>query len=109
VVVLGPTGINFAAGMSGDIAYVLDDDGGFRARCNTEMVGFGEIGDAEANELCALVEEHRDRTGSTTAARLLEHWDASLSRFVKVLPYDYERALAEQASREATPAAAAGA
>jgi len=109
VVVLGPTGINFAAGMSGGIAYVLDDDGGFRARCNTEMAGFGEIGEAEANELCALIEEHRDRTGSTVAARLLDHWESSLMRFVKVLPYDYERALAEQASREATPAAAAGA
>jgi glutamate synthase (NADPH/NADH) large chain/glutamate synthase (ferredoxin) len=106
VAVLGPTGINFAAGMSGGIAYVLDDDGGFRARCNTEMVGFGEIGEAEANELCALIEEHRDRTGSTVAARLVEHWDASLARFVKVLPYDYERALAEQATREAAPAAA---
>jgi glutamate synthase (NADPH/NADH) large chain/glutamate synthase (ferredoxin) len=109
VVVLGPTGINFAAGMSGGIAYVLDDDGGFRARCNTEMVGFGEIAEVEANELCALVEEHRDRTGSAVAARLVEHWEASLGRFVKVLPYDYERALAEQASREAAPAAAAGA
>jgi glutamate synthase domain-containing protein 3 len=108
-VVLGPTGINFAAGMSGGIAYVLDDDGGFRARCNTDMVGFGEIGEVEANELCALIEEHRDRTGSTVAARLVEHWEASLGRFVKVLPDDYERALAEQATREATPAAAAGA
>jgi glutamate synthase domain-containing protein 3 len=106
VVVLGPTGINFAAGMSGGIAYVLDDDGGFRARCNTEMVGFGEIGEVEAIELRALIEEHRDRTGSAVAARLVEHWESSLARFVKVLPYDYERALAEQATREAAPAAA---
>jgi glutamate synthase domain-containing protein 2/glutamate synthase domain-containing protein 1/glutamate synthase domain-containing protein 3 len=106
VVVLGPTGINFAAGMSGGIAYVLDDDGGFRARCNTEMVGFGEISEAEANELCALIEEHRDRTGSPVAARLVEHWDSTLERLVKVLPNDYERALAEQAAREAAPAAA---
>jgi glutamate synthase (NADPH) large chain len=103
VVVLGPTGINFAAGMSGGIAYVLDDDGGFRARCNTEMVGFSEIGKAEANELCALIEEHRDRTGSPAAARIVEHWEASLGRFVKVLPDDYERALAQQATREAEP------
>ena len=108
MVVLGPTGINFAAGMSGGIAYVLDDDGGFRARCNTEMVGFGEISEAEANELCALIEEHRDRTGSRVAARLLDHWESSLERFVKVLPFDYERALAERAAREAAPAAAAG-
>jgi glutamate synthase domain-containing protein 3 len=109
VVVLGPTGINFAAGMSGGIAYVLDDDGGFRARCNTEMVGFSDIGEPEATELCAVITEHRDRTGSSVAARLVEHWEASLARFVKVLPYDYERALAEQAAREAAPAAAAGA
>jgi glutamate synthase domain-containing protein 3 len=106
VVVLGPTGINFAAGMSGGIAYVLDDDGSFRARCNTEMVGFGEILEPEANDLCALIEEHRDRTGSPVAARLVDHWDATLERLVKVLPHDYERALAEQATRQAAPAAA---
>jgi glutamate synthase domain-containing protein 3 len=109
VVVLGPTGINFAAGMSGGIAYVLDDDGGFRARCNTEMVGFGDIGEAEANELCELLEEHRDRTGSRVAERLVDHWESTLRRFVKLLPTDYERALAEQASREATPVPAVGA
>jgi glutamate synthase (NADPH) large chain len=107
VVVLGPTGINFAAGMSGGIAYILDLDGGFKARCNVEMVGFGEIGEAEANELCALLEEHRDRTGSRVAERLVEHWGSTLGRFVKVLPYDYEKALAEQASREAAPMQAA--
>jgi glutamate synthase domain-containing protein 3 len=107
VVVLGPTGINFAAGMSGGIAYVLDLDGGFKARCNIEMVGFGEIGEAEGNELCALLEEHRNRTGSRVAERLVEHWGSTLERFVKVLPYDYEKALAEQASREAAPMHAA--
>jgi glutamate synthase domain-containing protein 3 len=101
VVVLGPTGINFAAGMSGGIAYVLDDDGGFRARCNTEMVGFGEISALEANELCALIEEHYGRTGSPVAERLVEHWQATLARLVKVLPHDYERALAQQAARQA--------
>ena len=75
VVVLGPTGINFAAGMSGGIAYVLDDDGGFRARCNTEMVRFAEISEAESKELLALIEEHRDRTGSPVAAGLVGDWD----------------------------------
>jgi glutamate synthase domain-containing protein 2/glutamate synthase domain-containing protein 1/glutamate synthase domain-containing protein 3 len=109
VLVLGPTGINFAAGMSGGIAYVLDDDGAFRARCNTEMVGFDEIEQAEANELRALFEEHRARTGSPVAARLLEHWDSTLGRLVKVLPSDYERALADQASREAAQMPAVGA
>jgi glutamate synthase domain-containing protein 3 len=104
IVVLGPTGINFAAGMSGGIAYVLDDDGGFRARCNTEMVGFAEIAEAEANELCAILEEHRDVTGSRVAERLVQHWESTLARFVKILPHDYEKALAEQASREAAQA-----
>ena len=55
MVVLGPTGINFAAGMSGGIAYVLDDDGGFRGRCNPEMVRFAEISEAESKELLALI------------------------------------------------------
>jgi glutamate synthase domain-containing protein 2/glutamate synthase domain-containing protein 1/glutamate synthase domain-containing protein 3 len=95
IVVLGPTGLNFAAGMSGGIAYVLDGDGRFRSRCNTEMVGFEEIGGDDAAELRALVEEHRDRTGSTVAASLLERWEESLDRFVKVMPHDYRRALAE--------------
>jgi glutamate synthase (NADPH/NADH) large chain/glutamate synthase (ferredoxin) len=95
VVVIGPTGLNFAAGMSGGIAYVLDVDGGFRSRCNTELVGFDEISGDDAEEIRALVEEHRDRTGSTVAARLLETWSESLDRFVKVMPHDYKRALAE--------------
>jgi glutamate synthase domain-containing protein 3 len=104
VVVLGHTGINFAAGMSGGVAYVLDIDGGFRLRCNTEMVGFGEIDEAEAEELRQLIEEHGERTGSRVAARLLERWPSSLERFVKVLPFDYERALAQKAARDAAPA-----
>jgi len=109
VVVLGPTGINFAAGMSGGIAYVLDDDGGFRGRCNTEMVRFAEISEVESQELCALVEEHRDQTGSELAARLVDDWDVQLERFVKVLPLDYEKALAQQAAREQTAVPAVGA
>ena len=80
VVVLGPTGLNFAAGMSGGIAYVLDDDGGFRSRCNTELVGFDEIGADEALELRALVAEHAERTGSAVAERLLADWDARARR-----------------------------
>ncbi|MDQ4071290.1 MAG: glutamate synthase subunit alpha, partial [Actinomycetota bacterium] len=109
VVVLGPTGINFAAGMSGGIAYVLDDDGGFRARCNTEMVRFAEISESESKELLALIEEHRDRTDSPVAAGFVQSWDDAVTRFVKVLPYDYERAMAEQASREDTAVPAVGA
>jgi len=94
--------------MSGGIAYVLDDDGGFRARCNPEMVRFAEISEAESKELLALIEEHRDRTGSPPAAALVSSWDEAVARFVKVLPYDYERAMAEQARREDTAVPAVG-
>jgi glutamate synthase domain-containing protein 3 len=88
VVVLGPTGRNFAAGMSGGIAYVLDFD---EARCNTQLVGLEPVDDD--TELRALVEEHATRTGSDVAARLLADWDPS--RFTKVMPHDYKRALAD--------------
>ncbi len=102
VVVLGPTGRNFAAGMSGGIAYVLDEDGGFERRCNPELVGLGPLGDADAAAVRALVEEHRVRTGSPVAAHLLERWNESAARFVKVLPHDYRRAL-EQLARRSEP------
>jgi glutamate synthase (NADPH) large chain len=108
VVVLGPTGLNFAAGMSGGIAYVLDEDGGFRARCNTELVGFDATTPDEAEELRGWVEEHRERTGSVVAERVLADWHSSLNRIVKVMPHDYKRALAELATEgEAEVAAAA--
>jgi len=99
VVVLGPTGINFAAGMSGGIAYVLDVDGRFRERCNTELVGFDTITPDEALELRGWIEEHERRTGSTVARALLADWERQLERFVKVMPHDYKRALAELADR----------
>jgi glutamate synthase domain-containing protein 3 len=101
VVVLGPTGLNFAAGMSGGIAYVLDVDGGFRSRCNTELVGFDEITCDEALELRGWIEQHGELTGSPVAERLLADWDAQLARFVKVMPHDYKRALLEAAPEEA--------
>jgi glutamate synthase domain-containing protein 3 len=101
VVVLGPTGLNFAAGMSGGVAYVLDVDGGFRDRCNTDLVGFDEIAPDEAEELRGFVAEHQERTGSEVAERLLADWPAALERFVKVMPHDYKRALAELAAAEA--------
>ncbi|HEY5057919.1 MAG TPA: glutamate synthase large subunit [Gaiellaceae bacterium] len=92
-VVLGRTGRNFAAGMSGGIAYVLDEDGSFPSRCNSELVGLDPVEADDAETLRALVEEHGLRTGSPVAARLLADWDASLARFVKVLPHDYKAAL----------------
>jgi len=94
VVVLGTAGRNFAAGMSGGIAYVMDADGSFETRCNKEMVGLGRVvDDVEAMELKGLVERHRDYTGSVLAGRLLASWAETLPKFVKVLPYDYERML----------------
>jgi glutamate synthase (NADPH/NADH) large chain/glutamate synthase (ferredoxin) len=93
VVVLGRTGRNFAAGMSGGIAYVLDADGSFRSRCNVELVGFEAVAGDDADELRGLVEEHATRTCSAVAARVLAAWDTVLPRFVKVIPHDYKRAL----------------
>jgi glutamate synthase (NADPH/NADH) large chain/glutamate synthase (ferredoxin) len=99
VVVLGPTGRNFAAGMSGGVAYVYDETGDFPTRrCNRTSVSFEEIDEADAIELRALVAEHEQRTGSTVAARLLADWETSLARFVKVMPDDYRRVLDEQAA-----------
>jgi glutamate synthase (NADPH/NADH) large chain/glutamate synthase (ferredoxin) len=107
VVVLGATGLNFAAGMSGGVAYVLDADGGFAARCNMGMVGFEALAAEDVGELRALIEEHLARTGSPVAARVLADWDGLLGKgaFVKVMPHDYKRVLAEQAEeRLAVPA-----
>jgi glutamate synthase (NADPH/NADH) large chain/glutamate synthase (ferredoxin) len=109
VVVLGPTGLNFAAGMSGGIAYVYDSDGGFRGRCNTELVGFDAITPDESDELRGWIEEHRERTGSNVADRLLDDWQATLNRIVKVMPHDYKRALAEQLAAEGEAEVAAAA
>jgi glutamate synthase (NADPH/NADH) large chain/glutamate synthase (ferredoxin) len=103
VVVLGPTGRNFAAGMSGGFAYVLDADGGFRSRVNPTMLNqLEELSDEDAAEVRGLVQEHFDRTGSTVASGLLEDWDGARGRFVKVFPADYKRVLAEQAAAAQT-------
>ncbi|HEV3283866.1 MAG TPA: glutamate synthase large subunit [Solirubrobacteraceae bacterium] len=103
VVVLGPTGRNFAAGMSGGVAYVLDEDGSFEKRCNMGMVGFDGLSEADAIELRAMVEEHQRRTDSPVAARVLGEWEELLARgaFVKVMPHDYKRVLRELAEEEA--------
>jgi glutamate synthase (NADPH/NADH) large chain/glutamate synthase (ferredoxin) len=99
VVVLGATGRNFAAGMSGGIAYVLDVNEDFRERCaNTAIVSFEAIDDGDEIELRELVAQHLTYTDSAVAASLLADWDASLARFVKVMPNDYRRVLNEQAA-----------
>jgi glutamate synthase domain-containing protein 3 len=100
VVVLGPTGRNFAAGMSGGIAYVLDEHGEFAAKCNMGLVGFDEISEWDATELRGLIEEHAHRTSSPVARRVLDTWETTLPTFVKVMPHDYKRVLAEMAASE---------
>jgi glutamate synthase domain-containing protein 3 len=79
---------------------VLDEDGTFGERCNMGLVGFDEISESDAIELHGLVEEHRDRTGSAVAERVLRQWAQYLPRFVKVMPHDYKRALREMAEAE---------
>ncbi len=125
VVVLGKTGRNFAAGMSGGIAYVYDEDGQFAKRCNTSMVALDKLlpaheqeatvdraiwhhlGDAEAQTdeaiLKKLLEDHHRWTGSARARHLLDHWAESRAKFVKVFPHEYRRALGEiHAAKEAS-------
>ena len=97
VVVLGRTGRNFAAGMSGGIAWVYDEDGGFAGRANREMVALEPLADDEADEVRGLVECHCELTGSGRAAELLADWEASAARFVRVIPNDYRRVLDAQA------------
>ncbi|HEX2949407.1 MAG TPA: glutamate synthase large subunit, partial [Armatimonadota bacterium] len=95
VVVLGPTGRNFAAGMSGGIAYVLDTDGTFASsRCNKQMVDLDTLNDEdEIAFVRSIIESHAEHTGSTVAQDVLDHWDASVEKIVKVMPKDYKRAL----------------
>ncbi len=94
VVVLGPTGRNLAAGMSGGRAFVLDLDEG---RVNTELVELSSVQGAAAEQLRTLVEQHADETGSTRAADLLTDWDGSVVRFTEVLPRDFKRVLEARA------------
>ncbi len=95
VVVLGKTGRNFAAGMSGGVAYVLDEDGTFPGRCNADMVLLEKVEDAaEASEVRKLIQRHLEYTRSSVAGRVLENWNDMLPRFVRVIPKDYKRMLA---------------
>jgi glutamate synthase domain-containing protein 2/glutamate synthase domain-containing protein 1/glutamate synthase domain-containing protein 3 len=109
VVILGETGRNFAAGMSGGVAYVLDEAGVFPERCNMGMVGFDEIAEADAIELRTMIEEHLRRTGSPVAESVLARWGELLAKgaFVKVMPHDYKRVLRERAEEEELAARAA--
>jgi glutamate synthase (NADPH/NADH) large chain len=101
VLVLGKTGRNFAAGMSGGIAYVLDVDGLFARRCNREMVDVEPLEETDAAVVRGLLERHVEFTSSALAARLLGEWRASAARFLKVMPRDYKRVLAAEAKAAA--------
>ncbi len=101
VVVLGPTGRNFGAGMSGGIAYVYDPAEVFAAKVNYEMVALEDLDDTDRDFLMATVTRHRDLTGSAVAERILADWDAALSSFRKVMPRDYKRVLTVIADSEA--------
>src|SRR3954465_1015394 len=101
VVVLGTTGRNFAAGMSGGLAYVLDADGDFAMRCNPAMVDLEGLADPEdETRLKRLIESHQKYTNSKRAAEILAAWSQYRSRFVKVFPKEYRRALAELAHKK---------
>ncbi len=114
VAVLGRTGRNFAAGMSGGVAYVYDEDGQFSKRCNTAMVSLEKVllaaeqeatvpravwhrGQADEAQLRRLLEDHHRWTGSKRARDLLDHWESARGKFVKVFPNEYKRALGEMA------------
>jgi glutamate synthase (NADPH) large chain len=136
VVVLGETGRNFAAGMSGGVAYVYDPKARFRDLCNPAMVeleqvggpfdapsddpgrphqralnvednGMGDVLRFDAERLRILVERHHLHTGSARARELLEDWDRALPSFVKVMPRDYKRALMQAREKAAAKAVAA--
>jgi glutamate synthase (NADPH/NADH) large chain/glutamate synthase (ferredoxin) len=115
VAVLGKTGRNFAAGMSGGIAYVYDEDGTFATRLNLSMVSIEKVlpateqetsvpkavwhkGMADEVQLKALLEDHHRWTGSKQARSLLDNWTQAMPKFVKVFPNEYKRALGEMAA-----------
>ncbi len=105
LVVLGKTGRNFAAGMSGGFAYVLDEDGSFERNCNTGMVELEALDTEDAVFVATLLEEHVEHTGSEKAKRLLANWESTLSRFVKVVPTEYRKVLEKMKGQNTTATA----
>ena len=107
VVIIGATGRNFAAGMSGGVAYILDEKGDFATRCNTEMVGLETLDDAsEIAELKQLITNHQQLTNSKKAEKVLANWQENIGKFVKVMPRDYKRVL--EALKEAIDSGLSG-
>ena len=98
VIVLGATGRNFGAGMSGGIAYVYDEKGDFSIRCNTEMVALEEVVSTDDQQfLKSYIERHKECTDSSVADQILKDWASSLKKFIRVMPLEYRRVLEEQA------------
>uniref|UniRef100_A0A7S3Q8S9 glutamate synthase (ferredoxin) n=1 Tax=Chaetoceros debilis TaxID=122233 RepID=A0A7S3Q8S9_9STRA len=105
LVCLGETGRNFAAGMSGGVAYIYDPDNKFPERCNMGLVGLENVDEvAEKEELYDYIKEHVEATGSTVGQNMLEDWDNAAKNFVKVMPHDYKRVLEERAAAAAEAA-----
>ena len=103
VVVIGPVGRNFAAGMSGGLAFVLDTRGDFKRRCNPAMVELEALSNAEdVEQVKELLRRHAKHTGSTVAQKLLDNWKATQPKFVRVIPKDYKRVLAAIAKARQT-------
>jgi glutamate synthase (NADPH/NADH) large chain len=116
VVILGPVGRNFAAGMSGGIAYVYDPEGGLEGQCNLasvelESIREGNASNADLSDMLAydterlrwLVQRHLVATGSARAKALLDDWSVALTHFVKVIPTEYRRALLDLRAEAAIP------
>ena len=100
-VILGHTGRNFAAGMSGGIAYVLDAQGDFERRCNPGMVDLGPLADDDETLVQQLISQHVELTGSTVGRRVLDTWSSARRQFVKVMPRDFKRVLMAEAKARA--------
>jgi glutamate synthase (ferredoxin) len=93
IVVLGPTGRNFAAGMSGGIAYVFNETGEFHRRCNQDMINIEKLEEEDIDEVKTMIKRHAEYTKSQLALRILRKWNEAISSFVKVMPKDYKRML----------------
>ena len=96
VVILGKTGRNFGAGMSGGVAYVLYTQGDFHRQCNLETFELERLSPADEDDVRILIEKHQRLTGSTVAARLLKDWESEKQSLIKVMPSDYKRVLEAQ-------------
>ena len=94
-VILGPTGRNFGAGMSGGIAYIYNNKGNFEENCNSETFELETLLDEDLNDLKNLITKHNDYTESAVAKEILDNWERESQKFIKVMPTDYKRVLNE--------------